>query len=442
MEEALGELFNRLTQSDHILASYQSIKEKFYNPYLKIYSRFIPGIDGVGLFEFDRYREESLDTCQRFLGQREADFHPLILRRIPKESGSKYREIYLSTLRDRVIQKGLAMLLAAQLDRHFYPNLYSYRKGKYFGTMPAARKVRQFLTEHPGPVFIFKTDVKDYFDSMDHCLLLARFRHYLQEEPEILNLLQKFLRQRRSINGALCSPLQGITTGSSLSPLCANLYLIELDQMMFRRGFTYIRYGDDIIILATTRAVLTEAHALVKEQLEKSGLVLSAGKTVITTAAEPFDYLGYRFENGHVHANPQSIARLQQWLRKQLVRYRYRDIANRTPTQKRVLLRKILRDLQAATISSLHTKQIPWLKGFPIMDDDRDVRRLDHFIKNRIRLCVTGQHSLKNYREVPERWFREDGYRSLTALYYCITRRKPLRSQPNWQHYAASKLLT
>lgn len=436
----LGKLFEKITDPNHLLASYQLIREKYYNPYLRLYLKFVPGIDGVDFFEFDRRIDQSLEECRRFLLQAGRPFQPLILRRIPKDVPGKYREIYLMTLRDRVIQKALAEGLASSLDRFFYPNLYSYRKGKFFGTMAAARKVRLFLKEHQPPVYAFKTDIKDYFDSMNQRRLLTTFERYLPDEPEVLSLLDKFLHQQRSFDGILSSPIQGISTGSSLSPFCANLFLVDLDARMFRTGHTYLRYGDDIVLLAETKETLEKGRNLILEQLHQNGLHLSEGKTCITSSDQPLDYLGYRFANGRVQVGETAIKRFRRWIIEQLPRYRYQNASNRTEEDKKALLKRILSDLYASAMDSLGSRQLPWIKGFPVVNDDQSIRALDRFIKKRIRLCISGGDSSKNYASIPESWFREAGFQSLTALYYRVTRRRPFRRYRSWHAYAAHHL--
>lgn len=432
----LGELFEEITRPDHILASYHLVREKYYDPFLRVYLKFVSGIDGVNFTEFDRHLEESLGDCQRFLLKGNQDFHPIILRKIPKDVPGKFREIYLLSLRDRILQRTLADALSRRLDRYLYPNLYSYRSGKHYGTMAAARKVRIFLQENKGRVLIFKTDIKNYFDSMDHSLLLRQLSHHLPDESEILALMERFVHQRRCFDGIFYSPIQGIPTGSSLSPFCANLFLADLDARMFRGGHIYVRYGDDILLLSTEREKLQRGRAMIEEELAKHGLCLSKKKTNLSTDNEPLDYLGYRFENGRVQVGATAVTRFRKWILEQLPRYRYQNEANKTASDRKALLGKILQDLHANAITSLNLRQVPWLKGFPIVDDDMSIRALDRFIKDRIRLCVVGKLSPKNYQRIPEHWFHEAGYRSLNSLYYRITRRRPIRLRRTWQSHA------
>jgi retron-type reverse transcriptase len=433
--ENMGKLFEKITHKDHILASYQLVKEKWFDPSLELYKYGAPGIDGLDLTEFDRQLEEQLAHCQEFFLNPDREFYPQILSLVPKDEPGKFREIYLLSLRDKVIHKAMADPLATMLDRHFYPNLFSYRKGKYYGTIAAARKVRILLEKNPGKVHVFKADISDYFDSIHQGLLLEKFRNYLPEEPELMRWLEKFVHQRRCEKGIVYSPIVGIPTGSGLSPVCANLYLTELDRQMFRKGYHYLRYGDDVLLLATDKGVLQEGRSLMEDILTQHHLSLSEKKTLVCEPGQPFDYLGYRFEGGKIHIGSISMKRFHDWVYELLPRDRYRDHPNQSVEDRRALLKKILLDFNTGMAASLNLRQLPWIRGFPIVDDDSSFKEMDRFIKNRIRLVITRKASRRNFEWVPEAWFRELGFKSLTGAYYRIIRRRSLHPYRGWRRY-------
>lgn len=431
----MGKLFEKITQKDHILASYHLVREKWYDTSLELYKRGVAGIDGLGCPDFDLNLEEHLASCQDFLLNPTRDFYPQILSKVPKDDPGKFREIYILSLRDKVLHKAMADTIATALDRHFYPNLYSYRKGKNYGSIAAARKVRTLLEESQGNVFVFKADISDYFDSIHQGKLLKKFQSFFPEEPELLQLMQKFVHQRRCNHGILSSPLRGIPTGSGLSPVCANVYLTELDQQMFRKGYHYLRYGDDLLLIAREMKTVREGRSLIEKILKDHDLNLSPKKTKLYQPRETFDYLGYRFEGDKIHIGPISMQKFQLWVHELLPRDRYLHLPNKSVEDKRALLKKILLDFNTGMGATLNLRQIPWIRGFPIVDDDRSFKTMDHFIKNRIRLAITRKTSAKNYQVIPEAWFRELGFKSLTGAYYRIVRRRSLAPYQGWRRY-------
>jgi len=431
----MGKLFNQAIQKESLLASYHLIREKWHDPSMQAFKSSSPGIDGMEFAEFEKNLEEQLEHCRQLLLHPDRDFYPQILSLVPKDEPGKFREIYLLTLRDKVVHKALADCIAAALEKRFYPNLFSYRKGKHYGSIAAARRVRKLLEAHQGRLFIFKADVSDYFDNIHQGLLLDKFAKLFPEDPEILRWLEKFVRQRRCERGVVYSPILGIPTGSGLSPVCANLYLCDLDREMFRNNFHYLRYGDDLLLLDPSKERLLEGRDRITQVLARHRLRLSAKKTLIHSPGEPFDYLGYLFADGKIHIGNLSIQRFQKWVDEILPSTRYRDYPKRSQWDRRELLKKILLDFNTGMAATLNLRQLPWIRGFPVVNDDSSFREMDRFIKNRVRRAILGKDSPKNYQRLPEAWFRELGFKSLTGAYHRIIRRRSLAPYRGWRRY-------
>jgi hypothetical protein len=336
-------------------------------------------------------------------------------------------------LRDKVVQKAIADVLAPRLERLYRPNLYSYRKGRFFGNRAAARKVKAMLKANPTGLHVFKTDIPSYTDQIDQKRMFSKFSTLLADEPEILQLIEVFIRQRCLKNGAVFTPEAGIPTGSPLTPVCANLYLAELDELMFREGFCYFRYGDDILVLDPDRKRIDRAKELIAEIVRKNGLTLSPSKTHDFAPGEAFDYLGYRFSSEGIAVGAKTLRKYRRWLVAQLPRHRYLRSPNRTESDRRALLRRILWDLNREMNEGF--RKIPWLRSFPLVEDEKNLKAVDRFLKDRIRLCILRRVSVRNRRLIPESWFREYGYRSLAGAYYRIRHHRPLGPYQSWRRH-------
>jgi len=436
-------LYDKVCNKEHILASFHQIKERWFDPHLEYFQQNAVGIDGLELEEFEKDLKAQLELCREFLLDPGRDYYPQILVRIPKKDPGKFRDIYLLTVRDKVIHKCISTPLEQILDRSFYPNLYAFRRGKYYGSMAAARKVRQYLDGSDHRSFVLKTDIHEYFDSIHPGILLDQFKSHLPEEKEIHVLLEKFLHQRRFVKGVLNSSILGVPTGSSLSPLCANLYLNELDRQMFRGGFQYLRYCDDLLLLSTDLKEVEAGKRIIQEVLSAHRVKLSEKKTKLYEPGQPFDYLGYRFADRKIHIGESSMKTFRDWVYDLFPRDRYREYPNETVEERRSLLKKILIDMNTGKLaengeSSINRHQIPWIRSFPIVSSDQSFRNMDRFIKDRIRMLVTGKVSPKNHETVPEAWFRELGYKSLTGAYYRITHRRSMAPYIGWRRYFGS----
>lgn len=426
-------LFQKLTRKKHILESFYQSIEKFVLPDGTTLRKFIPGIDGLSIRDFEQRLEEYLEGCRQFLLHGDHEFLPQLHRQVPKNAEGEMRDVYLSSLRDKVIQKALALVLWPELDAGFAPNLYSYRWDPRFHQGAALKRARGFLKRHDRGMRLFKTDIQSYTEHIRHDLLLEKFAARFPGEPELLGLLKTFLRQKRYVRGELVVPDLGVPTGSPLTPLLANFYLEDLDHRMYHERIFYLRYGDDILAMDPDAGRIDAAAREIEACVTERGLKLSPDKTLLQSADKPFHYLGYKFDHGRIRVGEKALRRYREWIKSRLTRERYRDSPNRSPEERRALLRRILKDLQ--TEMGHADNLLAWIKSFPFLDDDRDLRELDRFVKDRIRICVTREVTPKNRQKVPEAWFREEKYRSFSGAYHRVRHRRPLGPYQDWERY-------
>jgi len=197
--------------------------------------------------------------------------------------------------------------------------------------------------------------------------------------------------------------------------------------------------------MATSLEEVQAARQVISRALADHKLRLSEKKTNIYAPGEGFDYLGYRFAGQKVHVGEAAMKTFRDWIYDLLPRERYREIPNATPEERKASLKKILIDFNTGKLienaNSLNQTQIPWIRSFPIVDCDQSFKEMDQFIKNRIRLVIMGSASHKNRQLIPEAWFRELGYKSLTNAYYRITRRRSLAPYYGWRRYFGSNFL-
>jgi hypothetical protein len=159
---------------------------------------------------------------------------------------------------------------------------------------PVARAVDQ-----TPPKFVFRTDVKSYYASIDHDVLMEQIGDLI-DNPVILNLVDQYAR-RTVYNGGLYLDVErGIPLGCSLSPLIGAVYLRRIDEAMEASGLFYARFMDDWVILAPTRWKLRKAVRLVNETLAKLRVEQHPDKTFIGRIGKGFDFLGYEITTGGI----------------------------------------------------------------------------------------------------------------------------------------------
>ena len=175
-----------------------------------------------------------------------------------------------------------------------------------------AKAAVRFVHEHlAANTFVFRTDVKSYYASIDHDILLGLLERDVPDR-RVLDLLRQYVR-RTIYDGGLYEDVErGISLGCPLSPLMGALYLKLLDERVEATGLAYARFMDDWVILAPTRWKLRAAIRLVNETLAELHVEQHHDKTFIGRISRGFDFLGYAFTPAGLEVAPQTIERCVQ----------------------------------------------------------------------------------------------------------------------------------
>ena len=172
------------------------------------------------------------------------------------------------------------------------------------GAKYAVREVRDQL---PGNRFVLRTDVKSYYASIDHLLLLDQLAFYIKDR-RVLNLLGQYLRRTTESGGSFWDDDKGISLGCPLSPLIGAFFLNALDAAATKLRLFYIRFMDDILILSPSRWQLRRAVKLVNQTLGSLSLEKHPDKTFIGKVERGFDFLGYHFSPAGLTVAAKTIA--------------------------------------------------------------------------------------------------------------------------------------
>lgn len=256
-----------------------------------------PGIDGV---TFDEIETAGVD---KFLESIRNDllsktYYPLRNRKheIPK-SGGKTRVLSIPSIRDRVVQGAVKLILEAIFDADFQPGSYGYRPKK----TAAAAIERVTVAAIKNMTRVIDVDLKLYFDTVRHDILLNKIAARV-DDTNVMWLLKLILK---------ASGKRGVPQGGPLSPLLSNIYLNEVDKMLERakevsssdgyQHIEYARWADDLVILIDGYRkwnwLANGAYKRLCEELTKLGVTLNLKKTrhIDLMKAETFSFLGFVF---------------------------------------------------------------------------------------------------------------------------------------------------
>ncbi|MDP2656198.1 MAG: reverse transcriptase/maturase family protein [bacterium] len=224
----------------------------------------------------------------------------------------KIRHIHKAQVRDRLVHHAIFRILYQLFDRSFIFDSYSCRLGK--GTHRAIERLRVFLRKESNnitrPVYVLKCDVRRFFDSVDHNVLLELLWDRLGTD-RVMKLLEQI------IVGFEVSKGKGIPLGNVTSQLFANIYLNELDQFVKHvlKATYYIRYCDDFVIISHDKVWLGELIMRLQEFLsQRLCLELHPKKVSIRKWSQGIDFLGYISLPDHTIVRPLTRKRMMNKL--------------------------------------------------------------------------------------------------------------------------------
>jgi RNA-directed DNA polymerase len=257
-------------------------------------NRGAAGVDHVSVGQYAKELDANLRSLSEAL--RTGSYRPQHIRRhyIPKPGSQEMRPLGIPTVRDRVVQTALRMVLEPIYEKDFATHSYGFRPGR--GCKDALRRVTELLAA--GYVHIVDADLKSYFDTIpkDHLKALVGMK---VTDGRILGLIASFLEQGVLDGTREWTPEQGTPQGAVVSPLLSNIYLDPLDHLMAERGFEMVRYADDFVVMCRSEEDAAAALAVVQQWTASTGLTLHPTKTRLVDEREHgFDFLGYHFEAG------------------------------------------------------------------------------------------------------------------------------------------------
>lgn len=297
-----NDIYNLVHNKDFLRRAYGAVKSNS--------GANTPGIDGQTMEDFKEDLGENLKDLRQSLKSTSYDPDPVRRTYIPKGDGRE-RPLGIPTIRDRIVQESLRMVLEPIYESVFSDRSFGFRPNRC--TLDAVRLVQGKVVQS-NMMWVIDADIKGFFDNVDHRRLIQIMKDRITDE-KLLSLIWKFLKAGIMEEGEFRHPLLGTPQGGIVSPVLANIYLNELDQWVkkwtehsrrehdLRRAhgkgaWHYARYADDFLLQTSgtkTRAekMLNRLEGFVKEELYLS---LSEKKTEIVHANDGFSFLGFYME--------------------------------------------------------------------------------------------------------------------------------------------------
>ena len=281
-------LYVHICKMETLQAAYQMAKSNYG----------APGIDGITFDVIEESGVESfLKQIQDELVRNTYQPMPVRKREIPKDGGNKVRVLSIPTIRDRVVQGALKLILEPIFEADFQSGSYGYRPKR--SAHEAVDRVAQAIVQ--GLTRIIDLDLRAYFDSVQPSLLLEKVARRVQDRS-VMKLLKMILKSTGT---------KGVPQGGVISPMLSNLYRTEVDRMLekaiatTRRGkylnVQYSRFADDMVVLIDSRPrhawLLGAVEKRLREELAKLRVDINEEKsrTVDLSKGESFGFLGFEY---------------------------------------------------------------------------------------------------------------------------------------------------
>lgn len=366
-------LYDHIWRSDVLQEAWRRVRR----------NRGAAGVDRQSISSVEQYGvERFLEELGAELQAGEYRAQVVKRRYIPKTDG-RQRPLGIPTVRDRVAQMAVKLVLEPIFEADFLPCSYGFRPER--SALMALERLRKLGAK--GGHHVLDADIRNYFGSIDHEKLMKLIERRVSDR-RMLKLLRQWLEAGVMEDGVVTATMAGTPQGGVISPLLSNIYLHALDVLWTRHSGPLgelVRYADDFVVMCRTAKDCELAEARIRVIMKRLGLELHPDKTrrvELYDGKQGFDFLGchlHKRMSGRLwEQQRQRCYYLQRWPSQrsmQRVRQRVRDL---TPGS------RCHADLRTV-IAELNPVLRGWGNYFRTGNAARQFIALDSFVVRRLR---------------------------------------------------------
>jgi group II intron reverse transcriptase/maturase len=327
------------------------------------------GVDGIEIEGFKSHVQTFWPQVKTAIEQ--GVYQPSAVRRveIPKPQEGT-RTLGIPTLMDRMIQQAIAQQLTIIYDDAMSESSYGFRRKR--NAHQALLKAKQYVNE--GYSHVIDIDMAKFFDRVNHDYLMNLLSKGIKDK-RVLSLIRRYLKAGAMMDGIATVNREGTPQGGPLSPILSNILLDKLDKELEKRGHRFVRYADDICMFVrserSAKRVLDSVSRYIEKELK---LEVNQAKSGVTTPRQT-KLLGYGFYlmNDEIRLKVHSTSTAKY-------KSKVREITSRNKPYAMYKRYEMLRQLNRG-----------WTQYFKLSEAKSQFRRLDEWVRRRIRQCYWKQ---------------------------------------------------
>ena len=340
----------------------------------EIYSSFSEvqavGIDGTSKEKFDEILDSELSLIQRKIENNIYDFS-FYKQKLIVKSMNKTREISIPTLRDKLVIKYLDFYIRDKFEE-VTKNILNAQQ--------IIKKVKDSKNKYDS---FIKVDIQNFFSSINHEILVNKLKSNIDDE-RILNLITKVITQSTvDVNTPFKQRIkynnkEGLPQGLSISGLLSEIYLFDLVQKYsIKDNLEFFRYVDDVLIFCK-KSDIEEITKSLKSDFEDLKLTIhdfaiNSNKSSFGNINEPFEFLGYKFEDKLISVRETSIQKMNANISKIFTLYK-----NKKYFSKEEFITRLNLKITGCVIDG---KKYGWISFFSLINDYTLLFMLDKFVE-------------------------------------------------------------
>jgi RNA-directed DNA polymerase len=305
---------------------------------------------------------------------------------IPKPDTGERRPLSIPTVRDRIVQAALKIVLEPVFEADFLPCSFGFRPRR------SPHDALQVVLDEAGRGrrWVVETDIADCFSAIPHDALMRAVEERISDRA-VLKLLRAMLRAGVLQDATVRRPVTGAAQGGVISPLLCNAYLHRIDRVCSAREHgVLVRFADDALVMCRSREQAEAALQRLRTLLADLGLQPKEAKTRIVhlrVGEEGFDFLG--FHHRMVRSRPRDGRRpvdfLARWPADKAMQHARDRIRELTASHRLLLdVETVVRDINVFLRG--------WVGYVKYGHSAQRFSKIRHYVRMRIALFLSKRH--------------------------------------------------